>query len=133
MNSLGETVDHTVYELLRFAPQNANVIEGGKGKANSFQYQINVRNRTMMLFTCNSSGYVSVYLGNFVESITALSIVPGPLVSKLRVTLDHIPGFDHFSRYSHHPGFSILRTVVNPDVMGRFQRTILNFQYGSQA
>ncbi len=131
-NAPTEAVRHTIYELLRFAGDKAGAdrIKGGAAKLGSFHYQINVKNRTLTLFTCDASGYVSVSLGNFVGRY----IVPGPLIAKLRSTLARIPGFENFLKdYPSRPGFSIAQTVVDPNVMGSFQKAILRFQQDAQA
>jgi hypothetical protein len=126
-----EAVRNAIYELLRFGEENADRIEGGSAKFGSFHYQINVKNQTITLFTCDASGYVSVSLGNFVGW---KPVVPGALIVRLRSTLAPIPGFESFSKdYPIRPGFLIAQTVVDPNVMGSFQSAILNFQKYAQA
>lgn len=126
-----EAVRNAIYELLRFGEENADRIAGGSVKFGSFHYRINVKNRTITLFTCDASGYVSVSLGNFVGW---KSVVPGALVGRLRSTLARIPGFGSFSKdYPTRPGFSIAQTVVDPNVMGSFQSAILKFQKDAAA
>jgi hypothetical protein len=116
--------------LLRFAKGNANGIKGGQSEYGSFHYQIDIVNRTLTLFTVDGSGEVSVSLGNFVRRPP---IVNGKAISNLRSTLAKIPGFDSFSKdYAERPGFTIAKTVVNPDVMIRFQTAICRFQKNAQ-
>ncbi len=64
-NTPTEAVRHAIYELLSFAENYSDRIKGGAAKLGSFQYQINVKNRTLSLFTCDACGYISVSLGNF--------------------------------------------------------------------
>ena len=130
-NTPTEAVRHAIYELLSFAENYSDRIKGGAAKLGSFHYQINVKNRTLSLFTCDASGYISVSLGNFVGWYP---IVPGPLIAKLRSTLARIPGFESFSKdYPSRPGFLIAQTVVDPNVMDSFQKAILKFQQDAQA
>jgi len=130
-NTPTEAVRHAIYELLRFTENYSDRIKGGKAKLGSFHYQINVKNRTLSLFTCDASGYVSVSLGNFVRPYP---VVPGPLIAKLRSTLARIPGFESFSKdYPSRPGFSIAQTVVDPNIMGSFQKAIRKFQQDARA
>ena len=130
-NTPTEAVRHAIYELLSFAENYSDRIKGGAAKLGSFHYQINVKNRTLSLFTCDASGYVSISLGNFVGWYP---IVPGPLIAKLRSTLAWIPGFESFSKdYPSRPGFSIAQTVVDPNVMDSFQKAIRKFRQGVQA
>ena len=131
-NTPTEAVRHAIYELLSFAENYSDRIKGGAAKLGSFHYQINVKSRTLTLFTCDASGYVSVSLGNFV--VGWYPIVPGPLIAKLRSTLARIPGFENFSKdYPFRPGFSIAQTVVDPKVMDSFQKAIRKFRQGAQA
>ena len=129
-----EAVRNAIYELLRFADENADRIRGGSAKLGSFHYQINVKNQTRTLFTCDATDYVSVSLGGFVGPMPGRAIAPGRLVAELRSRLARIPGFESFSKdYPERPGFVISRTVVDPNVMGSFQRAILKFQEDAQA
>ena len=124
-------VRNSIYELLRFSLENADRITGGKAELGSFHYQISVKNRVPTLFTSDASGYISVSLGGFVSGVP---LVPGRLVANLRSTLANIPGFESFSKnYPFKPGFLITRTVVDPNVMGSFQKAILKFQNDAQA
>ena len=79
-----EAVRHAIYELLRFAEENADRVRAGSAEMGSFHYQINVKNQTRTLFTCDASGIVSVSLGGFVGPIPGPAIVPGRLVANLR-------------------------------------------------
>jgi hypothetical protein len=116
--------------LFRFAEDKADRIKGGQSEYGSFHYQIDIINRTLTLFTVDGSGEVSVSLGNFVRRPP---IVNGRAISNLRSTLAKIPGFDSFSKdYADRPGFTIAKTVVNPDVMIRFQTAIRRFQEDAQ-
>ena len=130
-NTPTEAVRHAIYELLRFTENYSDRIKGGKAKLGSFHYQINVKNRTLSLFTCDASGYISVSLSNFVGWYP---IVPSPLIAKLRATLARIPGFESFSKdYPYRPGFSIAQTIVDPNVMDSFQKAVRKFQQDAQA
>ena len=130
-NTPNEAVRHAIYEILRFTENYSDRIKGGAAKLGSFHYQINVKNRTLSLFTCDASGYISVSLGNFVGWYP---IVPGPLIAKLRSTLARIPGYESFSKdYPSRPGFFIEKTIVDPNVMDSFQKAILKFQQDAQA
>ena len=121
-----EAFRNAIYELLRFTEEKSDRIKGGKATFGSFHYQINVKNQTRTLFTCDASGIVSVSLSNFVGWNP---LVAGPQITRLRSTLAQIPGFESFSKdYPSRPGFLIERTVVDPNVMSRFQRAILRFQ-----
>lgn len=129
-NTPTEAVRDAIYEVLRFAENHSDRIKGGAAEHGSFQYQIDIYNRTLTLFTCDAIGGVSVSLGNFVLP----TLVLGRLIVKLRSTLARIPGFDNFSKdYPDRPGFMVAQTIVNPDVMARFQRAILKFQQDVQA
>lgn len=126
-----EAVRDAIYESLRFAEENADRIEGGKATLGSFHYQINVKNQTLTLFTCDANGYISVSLGNFSGF---RPVVPGALIVRLRDTLAQIPGFESFSKdYTTRPGFSVKQTVVDRNIMVKFQNAILKFQKGVQA
>ena len=130
-NAPNEAVREAIYELLRFAKNNSNRIKGGAAEYGSFHYQIDIYNQTLTLFTCDAVGYVSVSLGNFVQRPP---IIPSRLIVRLRSTLARIPGFDSFSKdYPDRPGFIIAQTIVNPDVMGRFQKAVCRFQQDIQA
>ena len=130
-NASNEAVRHAIYELLRFAENCSDRIKGGASTIGSFHYQINIKNRTLSLFTSDASGYISVSLGNFVRPTP---IVPGPLIAKLRSTLARIPGFESFSKdYPSRPGFLIAQTVVDPNIMASFQKAIRKFQQNAQA
>lgn len=125
-----EGVRKAIYELLRFGEEHADRIKGGSAISGSFHYQIDVKNQTLTLFTCYAGGSVSVSLGNFVGW---KPLVSGSLVARLRSTLARIPGFESFSKnYPTRPGFLIARTVADPNLMVRFQRTILKFQEDAQ-
>jgi hypothetical protein len=116
--------------LFHFAEDKADRIKGGQSEYGSFHYQIDIVNRTLTLFTVDGSGEVSVSLGNFVRRPP---IVSGRAISNLRSTLAQIPGFDSFSKdYPDRPGFTIAKTVVNPDVMIRFKTAICRFQEDAQ-
>ena len=126
-----EAVRNAIYELLRFAEENADRIRGDSAELGSFHYQISVRNQTRTLFTCNAGGYCSVSLVSF---IPGRAVVPGKLVVRLRSRLAQIPGFESFSKeYPDRPGFLISQTIVDPYVMDSFQRAILSFQEDAQA
>ncbi len=130
-NAPTEAVRYAIYEVLRFAENDSDRIKGGAAEYGSFHYQIDIYNRTLTLFTCDAIGQVSVSLGNFVRRPP---IIPGRLIVKLRSTLARIPGFDSFSKdYPDRPGFIIAQTIVNPDVMDRFQAAIRRFQQDAQA
>jgi len=129
-----KAIRDAIFELLKFAEDNADVIQGGSSTSGSFHYRINVSNQTKTLFTCDGSGYVSVSLGSFAGAIPVRPIVPGPLIARLRSELARIPGFESFSKdYPYRPGFEIARTIVDSNVMARFKKAVLKFQKSAQA
>ena len=129
-NTPTEAVGDAIYELLSFAENHSDRIKGGAAKLGSFHYQIDIYSQTLTLFTCDAIGGVSVSLGNFVLPPLRL----GRYVATLRSTLSRIPGFENFSKdYPDRPGFIVGETIVNPDVMDRFQKAILRFQQNIQA
>ena len=117
----GEGVRNAIYSLLDFAERNASKVRGG-AKMRSFHYAVAVGNEIVNLFTCDGSGYVSVSFANFRDRL------PLGARENLADRLAAIPGLENVRRYSDRPGFFIAETVVDPNIMSRFQCAILAFQ-----
>ena len=114
-----------MFDLLDFAENNAKRIRNGTG---SFHYQVRAGNRTVTLFTCSASGYVSVSLMNFRPPVW----VPNRILGTLRDRVQKIIG-ERAGEYPDRPGFEVQQTVVDPKIMRNFQDAILRFQHDIDA
>ena len=85
-NAPTELVRNAIFELLEFSVNSADRIKGGEARTGSFHYQVKRNAKALTVFTCDSSDYISVSLGNF----------HGLRVTVFSSTLAKLPGFDNF-------------------------------------
>lgn len=123
-NVENKAVRESLFELLNFAAENAYKIKRGQGEWN-LHYIIQAYNGSSMLFSWNTSS-VEVRLGNFpfVDND-----VKNCFVEKLTSSSD---GFNYLERLIEDgktvESFSIIETIVDPNIMRVFQEAVLYFQ-----